>query len=56
VHPQPVLVEVPRRERVAGEVLEPLVGCPVDVDGKILLRDDDESSTRLIGEGLASHA
>jgi hypothetical protein len=50
------LVEVVRRERVPGKVLETLVGCPVDVDRKILLRDDGESSTRAIGQGLASHA
>jgi glutaredoxin 2 len=56
VHPQPVLVEVVRCERIAGKVVEALVGCPVDVDRKILLRDDAESSTRLIGQRLASHA
>jgi hypothetical protein len=44
VHAQAVLLQVVRAEREGRQVLEALVGCAVDVQFRILLMDDGESS------------
>jgi hypothetical protein len=44
MHAQPVLLDVVRPEREVGQAFESVVGGAVDVQFRILLRDEGESS------------